>query len=100
MRVWLDDIRPLPEGYDVWVYTVEEAIKLINTGKVTHISLDNDLGETETHGYAVACYIEQGAFHNTIDRMTVDVHSKNPVAAKYMRNAIENANDFWTEHGK
>ena len=43
MKLWLDDIRPAPEG---WTHarTVAEAKALLETGEVTHASLDHDLG--------------------------------------------------------
>lgn len=29
MKLWVDDVRPAPEGYDVWCKSVNEAIELI-----------------------------------------------------------------------
>lgn len=66
MRVWLDDIRPVPPDFDKWVKTAEEAIDLLRTGEVTFISLDHDLlpghymesGLDEGTGYQVATFIE------------------------------------------
>lgn len=51
MRVWLDDERPMPLGFDVHVKTADEAIKLLANGQVKVISLDHDLGENEDTGY-------------------------------------------------
>ena len=97
MRVWLDDIRKMPEGYDVWVKTVDTAIELIDKGIVTHISLDNDLGEDKEVGYFVACYIENLAYHKAIPKLTWAVHTMNPVARKVMTQALENADKFWSK---
>ena len=33
MKVWIDDIRPIPKGYDVWIKRVDEAIDFISTHK-------------------------------------------------------------------
>ena len=53
MRVWLDDLRDparYPVGEVVWVKTAPAAIALLETGQVSWISLDNDLGEDEPEG--------------------------------------------------
>ena len=42
-RLWLDDVRPAPDGW-VWAKTNEEAQKVLLKGEVTHCSLDHDLG--------------------------------------------------------
>ncbi len=47
MKVWPDDERPMPDGYDVHVRTASEAIDLLKTGQVTRMSLDHDLGPPE-----------------------------------------------------
>ena len=43
INLWLDDVRPAPEGW-VHVTTVHEAIALIKSGQVARASLDHDLG--------------------------------------------------------
>lgn len=43
MKLWLDDLRPAPEGW-THVYDIEEAKKQLLTGEVEHMSLDHDLG--------------------------------------------------------
>ena len=46
MKIWLDDIRPAPDGY-VWCRSVNEVIGVIsNTNdKIELIDCDHDLGE-------------------------------------------------------
>lgn len=44
MKVFLDDERTTPEGW-VRVYWPGESIALLQTGQVTDISLDHDLGD-------------------------------------------------------
>lgn len=46
MKVYLDDERETPQGF-VRVYWPDEAIKLLQTGEVTLISLDHDLGDDD-----------------------------------------------------
>ncbi len=102
MRVWLDDLRPIREGFDVWAKTAPEAIELLKSGKVTYISLDHDLGEDEGCGcgYDVACFIEEQAYHNSIPRLDWNVHSANPVGVGKMEKALIQANAYWTGHGQ
>jgi len=79
----------------VWVFTTAEAIALLESGSVTWISLDNDLGEGEPEGYTVACWIEERAYFGTLDRLEVFAHSDNTVANPKMRAAIKNARRYW-----
>jgi hypothetical protein len=44
IALWLDDVRPMPEAFDVHVKTAEEAIALLRRGIVVKISFDHDLG--------------------------------------------------------
>ncbi len=43
MKVLLDDVQDAPQGW-VRVQWPEEAYRLLETGQVTEISLDHDLG--------------------------------------------------------
>ncbi|MFT5679648.1 MAG: hypothetical protein ACI8RZ_000552 [Myxococcota bacterium] len=105
MRVWLDDLRDptlahIQAGYgstgdEVWVKTVPEVMALLKTGQVRSISLDNDLGEGEVEGYAVACFIEEAAWMGTLAPLEVFAHSDNSVANPRMRAAIGNAQRYW-----
>jgi len=96
MKVWLDDERKMPEGFDIHVFTAREAITLLATGKVTFISLDHDLGDEKNGtGYDVACYLEEAAFSETIGPLQVQIHSANPVGRMRMQQAIENAKIYW-----
>lgn len=47
MNLWLDDVRPAPQGW-VWVKTVHDAQKLLSEGRVERASLDHDLGPQPT----------------------------------------------------
>lgn len=46
MKIWLDDIRPAPEGH-VWCKSVNEAITVIeeNKNNIEVLDLDHDLGD-------------------------------------------------------
>ena len=102
MRIWLDDIRPTPEGYDVSCVSALAVMVYIREGTVTHVSLDHDLGpEWEVgNGYMVAKLIEELAFYDTIPRLTWAIHSQNSVGVASMRQALMKADEYWTSHGK
>lgn len=101
MYVWLDDVRPMPKRFDVWVKTAAEAIELIDAGGVELISLDNDLGlpmpgvPYPGEGYDVAVHIEKGAFEGTVAPMQVTFHTANVVRASHMASAVWRAETYW-----
>ena len=59
MKVYLDDERIAPDGW-TQVRWPDEAIELLKTGQVTHLSLDHDLGDDERGtGYDVVLWVEK-----------------------------------------
>ena len=82
IKLWLDDNRDPKDpkiqnlfgstGDEVWVKTMDEAIKYILQGNVEFISFDHDLdneGEnpSEKTGYDLANWIEEKAFDGTLN---------------------------------
>ena|SRR6185437_16604653 len=49
MKLWLDDIRPCPDGY-LHARSVNEAIKLLEQHNCEYASLDHDLGDFAEDG--------------------------------------------------
>ncbi len=95
MKVWLDDFRTEPDGW-MRARTAWEAIALLETGTVEHISLDHDLGPEEAGtGYDVALWMEKEASKGTLPPLTWDLHTANPVGADNMRQALRSAERFW-----
>ncbi len=90
MKLWLDDIRPAPEGW-VHVKTAAEAISMFARGEVEIASLDHDLGTEET-GYSVVCWIERAMYQKAWYGVfpTIYVHSSNPVGRMKMEKVIQN----------
>jgi hypothetical protein len=43
MKLWLDDMRKPPFGYDLVAKTADECIQMIKDHRVEHVSLDHDL---------------------------------------------------------
>jgi aspartyl/asparaginyl-tRNA synthetase len=74
MKLWIDDIRKKPSNYDFWAKSYDEAITILNTEKITHISFDHDLGSENDNGmdtgYDIARIIEKWAHDGDIQPMT------------------------------
>lgn len=94
MKVFLDDEWEQPDRYpgDSWicVRTVEDARFLLvrNRGKVTHLSLDHDLGTGEFEGHHLTRWLLESLneepsldFYPTEE---ISIHSQNPVGKAAM----------------
>jgi hypothetical protein len=81
MKIWLDDERPIPPGYDLHVRNEMDAIgALLEHGtKVVTISLDCDLGYGYGSGYNVALWITGQWEEGKLLDLSVLCHSGNPV---------------------
>jgi hypothetical protein len=61
------------------------------------VSFDHDLGDSdELTGYDIAKWIEEKAFNGEISRFTWAIHSANPVGRVRIKQAMQNADKFWT----
>lgn len=102
MKLWIDDIRRKPSDYDFWAKSYDEAIEILNTKKITHISFDHDLGSEQDNGmdtgYDIARVIEKWAHDGDIPPMTWDIHSSNPVGRRNIDQAMKSAKRFWTSN--
>ena len=102
MRLYLDDLRATPDGFDLRAYTAPEAIAMLQRGNITFISLDYDLNgegyldvnETGT-GYDVAQWIERAASEGRMNRIGWAVHSANAGGALQIRQAMMSADKHW-----
>lgn len=98
MRLWLDDARPAPDGFDVVVSTAQAAVDALQTGEVEYCSLDHDLADDAAGtGYDVASFIESAAYRGTLPRLKWNVHSANPAGAARMIQALRNADRYWDQ---
>lgn len=89
IQVWLDDERPAPEGWTA-VRWPQEAIDWLRTQRVTHISLDHDLGDdARGTGYDVIVWIEAEMRWSGFKPPQITVHSANPAARVRMVAGIE-----------
>ena len=89
MKVYLDDERTTPEGW-VRTYWPDEVIELLETGEVSDLSLDHDLGDDDRGtGYDVLLWIEEMVYTHDFVPPKMKVHSANSSARQKMENAIE-----------
>ncbi|ARL91038.1 cyclic-phosphate processing receiver domain-containing protein [Burkholderia pseudomallei] len=89
MRIFLDDERETPKGWER-VYWPDEAITLLRQGDITEISLDHDLGDDERGtGYDVLLWIEEQVALNGMTPPKMRIHSANSSARAKMLAAIE-----------
>ena len=98
IRLWIDDVRPVPLGFNVWAKDAEAALEIFKTGKVTFASFDHDLAEDsdgtfEKDGSWLVNQLEHLRFHNTIPSFRYFVHSANPRGADYMASVLNRITD-------
>lgn len=91
MKVYLDDKRDTPDGWER-TYSVEETKQVLLTRQVTHLSLDNDLGDLDpkTEGFNVLNWLDEVVNDDpTFPIPIMTVHSSNEGRAPSMRQAIK-----------
>lgn len=96
LRVWLDDdikYREAPEGW-VHVLTAPDAIELLDTGRVTELSLDHDLSDDELYGRGIDVVNWLGEAQEVHERLLwprdgITIHSANPYGREAMARAIK-----------
>lgn len=98
-KIWIDDIRSVPEGY-VGIKSVNEFIDYIEKhgyGGIGLIDTDHDAGDyQEDGGDYVKCfdYLRSIGAKN----LTIHIHSANPVGANHIRQIISRCKeDGWKE---
>ena len=96
MKIWVDDLRPVPEGYE-WAKSVNQAIYLVEKAeaggeKVELLDLDHDLGDYYSDGGDAIKILdwlaERGTFY------PVRIHTANPVGRENMERMIAR---YWTD---
>mgnify|MGYP005870672259 FL=1 len=96
MKLWLDDLRPVPYGYE-GAKSVNEAKKLIqeaehNGIEIEALDLDHDLGDYADQGGDAIRLLdwlaERGTFY------PVEIHTANPVGRANMERILVR---YWGE---
>ena len=96
MRLWLDDVRPAPEGY-IWCFSVNGAIAWIKNSEyekyayggkgVELLDLDHDLGDYAADGGDGVKLLDW--LEETGRNYPIRIHSANVVGVQNMRRIIE-----------
>ena len=108
MKLWIDDIRPAPDGY-VWCKSVEEAKETIVSANarfadafrkglepdhslhIELIDLDHDAGDYVSDGGDYIKLLDwlEWLYDGKGTYTKFHIHSMNPVGVQNMRNAVE-----------
>jgi hypothetical protein len=95
VKLWIDDVRPAPEGY-VWCKSTLNALHTIyyNVKDIEEISIDHDAGDYAKEGgdfIEVMKEMERLTRRNVMDFSHIKffLHSANPVGVANMRAIIE-----------
>lgn len=103
MKIWVDDVRPAPDGY-VWCKSVNEAKDTIVSRflHVEEISLDHDAGDFAKDGgdyLQILNWLEEISHRwpneFAMDHIAFNIHSMNPVGVQNMRAIIQH--NGWKE---
>ena len=92
MKLWIDDIRPAPEGY-VWCKSVNHAkVKIQNAEYhsdrgIEEISVDHDAGDYVSDGGDYIKLLDW--LEETGRNYPIHIHSMNPVGVANMRAIIQ-----------
>lgn len=113
MKLWIDDVRPAPEGY-VWCNSVNDAINTIKLREsrienilqrytpsemrmkdlsIQVIDIDHDAGEYSQYGGDYIKLLDW--LEETGRNYPIHIHSMNPVGVENMRRIIQR--NGWTE---
>lgn len=93
MKIWIDDLRPVPEGY-VWCKSVNHAkcaIRLSEQAryddKIELIDIDHDAGDYAFDGGDYIKLLDW--LEETGRNYPIRIHSMNPVGVENMRRIIQ-----------
>ena len=90
MKIWIDDIRPAPDGY-IWIKSVNEAKKVItyyeNLINIDVIDIDHDAGQYSEDGGDYIFLLDW--LEETGQNYPIHIHSMNPVGVENMKRIIQ-----------
>ena len=88
MKIYLDDLRPTPYGWER-AYTPDQVISLLERYQVDEVSLDHDLGlDNNVTGYDVLKWIEWKVATTNYSPPEVTIHTSNPAGRQRMLLAV------------
>ena len=89
MKIWVDDIRPMPSDFDYWFKTVYDTIDFIKKHKdeIILLDLDHDAGDYAKFGgdyYKILDWMEEEKIS-----LPISIHSGNPYGIRRMMQIID-----------
>ena len=105
MKLWLDDLRPAPEGYDTWAHSVNEAKQFILEWEdfyrkiaesrggelsIELIDIDHDAGDYANDGGDYIKLLDW--LEETGRNYPIRIHTANPVGRQNMMAIAEKNN--------
>lgn len=102
MKLFIDDIRNVPDASWIIARSYLAAIEVILTKKVMEISFDHDLGD-EIHwhtGYDVMAFVEELVYHGQLKAPVIHIHSANMGARKRMELCRDSIYKMAEKHDK
>ena len=102
MKLWIDDVRPAPEGY-YWCKRVKETINIIDYYRrnsnwidpIELIDIDHDAGDYAEFYGGDYINILNWMEANEVNNIPIRIHSMNPVGVENMRRIVQR--NGWTE---
>ena len=96
MKIWVDDLRPVPEGYE-WAKSVNQAISLVEKAEaggetVELLDLDHDLGDYYSDGGDAIKLLDWLAERCTF--YPIRIHTANPVGRENMERMLSR---YWPD---
>ena len=97
MKLWIDDVRPAPDGYE-WLKTTEGTIERIkHLGRcgveIEILDMDHDAGDFARFGGDYIKILDW--LESEMISIPIRIHSMNPVGCQNMRAIIRR--NGWTE---
>ena len=92
MKLWVDDVRPAPNGY-IWVKTVNSAIDILEDEyinlyhNIELIDIDHDAGDCAEYGGDYIKLLDW--LEETGRNYPIRIHTMNPVGRENMRAIIQ-----------
>lgn len=94
IKIWVDDVRPMPDGYNFWCRSVNEgiaALQQLQTEQDIYLDLDHDAGVYAVDGgdyIRLLDFIEADSL-NADNRFSFHIHSMNVVGRQNMMLIIQ-----------
>ena len=98
MKIYLDDIRPAPEGWELYTQAEDVIVMLLERpDRIDALSLDNDLGAGNLEGVYVAKMVCALALSGFIREIPLEAHTQNGPARCRMVDYFSAAQKAWKE---